>query len=104
MEEIRARPGDVTLLYRARRESDLLFRSELEELARRRGIDVRFLLGGRGGRNGPLSAHQLGRHVPDIAQRDVFLCGPPGMMDVAVQSLSALGVPRAQIHRERFEL
>jgi predicted ferric reductase len=103
-EELRGKPGDVTLLYRARAEPDVLFRSELEDLARARGLDVRFLLGRRGHGHGPLAAGELRRQVPDIAERDVFLCGPPGMMDAVVSSLRALGVSRAQIHRERFEL
>jgi ferredoxin-NADP reductase/ferredoxin len=33
---------------------------------------------------------------------DVYLCGPPPMMDAAVAALSAAGVPADQIHLERF--
>jgi predicted ferric reductase len=104
IEDLPARPGDITLLYRATAEKDLLFRSELEELARSRGIVVRYLLGGRQKKTDPLGARHLRQHVPDVAQRDVYLCGPPGMMDVATKNLRSLGVRRAQIHRERFEL
>jgi predicted ferric reductase len=103
-ETIPASPGDVTLLYRARVERELLFRVELDELARSRGIEVRYLLGRREKRPGPLSTRHLRQHVPDVVDRDVFLCGPPGMMDVAVRSLRSLGVKRSQIHYERFEL
>ena len=35
---------------------------------------------------------------------DVFICGPNGMTDAVVQSLSELGVPSNQIHAERFAL
>jgi predicted ferric reductase len=104
LESLPARPGEITLLYRATNEQDVLFRSELDALAKGRGIDVRYLLGRRDKQPGPLSAPHLRRHVPDIAARDVFLCGPPGMMDAAVKSLRTLGVPKSQIHRERFEL
>ena len=103
-ETLPGRPGDITLLYRAGAERELLFRDELDELARERGVEVRYLLGRRDKRTSPLSAQHLRRHVPDIAQADVYLCGPPGMMDTVERSLRALGVRRAQIHRERFEL
>jgi predicted ferric reductase len=104
IEDLPARRGDITLLYRATAEKDLLFRSELEDLARTRGIDIRYLLGRRQKKTDPLGARHLRQHVPDIAERDIYMCGPPGMMDVATKNLRSLGIPRAQIHRERFEL
>ena len=33
---------------------------------------------------------------------DVYLCGPPPMMDAALAALTAAGVPSDQIHLERF--
>ena len=104
LETIPARPGEITLLYRVRNESDVLFRGELEELAKLRGIDIRYLYGRRDKRPGPLNSRHLLQHLPDVVERDIFLCGPPGMMDLAVKSLKSLGVPRSQIHYERFEL
>ena len=104
LEALPAGPGDITLLYRATTERDVIFRSELDELARARGVEVRYLLGRRDKKPSPLSAHHLRGHVPDLAERDIYLCGPPEMMNVAMRSLRSLGVRRSQIHRERFEL
>ena len=42
--------------------------------------------------------------VPDISERDVYVCGPPGMVDRIVPDLRAAGVPRRQLHVERFAL
>ena len=42
--------------------------------------------------------------MPDIAQRDVYVCGPPAMTAAVLRSLRALKVPRAQVHAERFSL
>jgi ferredoxin-NADP reductase len=81
-----------------------MFQSELEYLAGTRGIEVRYLLGRRDKKPDPLSPARLRQHVPDVARRDVYLCGPPGMMERVTKSLRALGVRRGQIHRERFEL
>ena len=47
IEDLPGGPGDITLLYRATSEQDLLFRSELDTLASARRIDVRYLLGRR---------------------------------------------------------
>ncbi|BDO42916.1 ferric reductase [Cellulomonas sp. NTE-D12] len=52
----------------------------------------------------PLSPAVLGRVVPDIRQRDVFVCGPAAMTDTVVRSARALGVPRAAIHHEELSL
>ncbi|MHB8671332.1 MAG: ferredoxin reductase family protein [Acidimicrobiales bacterium] len=104
LEELPAAPGDLTLLYRAHAEADLLLRSELEELAETRGIRVHYLLGRRDEDPRPLSAGVLASHVPDVGDHDIYLCGPPGMMDEAARSLRKLGARRAQIHREHFEL
>jgi ferredoxin-NADP reductase len=51
----------------------------------------------------PLDAAHLRAFVPDIAERDVFVCGPPAMTDAVVRSARALGVPRTAIHREEIE-
>ena len=43
--------------------------------------------------------------VPDAAlgpDTEVFLCGPPPMVDAAVSSLEARGIPPAHIHFESF--
>jgi ferredoxin-NADP reductase len=42
--------------------------------------------------------------VPDIAQRDVYICGPPPMTAAVVSAMRELEVPRGQVHYERFGL
>ncbi len=98
-------PGDIALVFRGP-SSQALFAGELEKLARRRGADVHLVLGRRPGccpRHDPLSARRLRALVPDVARRDVYVCGPPGMMAAARQALRGAGVPRRHIHTERFD-
>jgi predicted ferric reductase len=93
-------PGqDLTLLYRARSPEQLLFRGELDEIARRRGARIHYLLG-----NDPdcLTAPALLGRVPDLCQRDVYLCGPPGMANAVRDSLREAGLPAESLHEERF--
>jgi ferredoxin-NADP reductase len=51
-----------------------------------------------------LSPEHLRELVPDLAERDVYLCGPPAMTEVTEQRLRHAGVPRRRLHVERFAL
>ena len=104
-------PGDVTLIYRARDERDLVFRAELDALAAARGARVVYVLGRRvPGRAtwlpedaAHLSDEDALRHlVPDIAHHDVYLCGADQWMEAARTAALAAGVPADHIHLERF--
>lgn len=102
--------GEAVLLYRARNESEVVFRSELEGLAQSRGVRVEYLFGPRvtgrwlpGTAPGVSDEKLLRRLLPDVASYDVFLCGPtPWMATVEVSVLRA-GVPAEQVHLERFD-
>jgi predicted ferric reductase len=94
-------PGDVAVIYRVGREDELLFRDELEELSSRRGAPVHYVIGERGG-DGLMSPEQLRRLVPDIADRDVYVCGPVSMTEATRASLRGAGVPSRQIVSEAF--
>ena len=104
-ETLPAGPGDLTFVYRASHEGDVIFRDELARLARARLADLRFLTGRRAELGyDPLSADALAYNVPDLVHHDVYLCGPPGMTDAVTGALRTAGVPRRQIHHESFEL
>jgi len=104
LESLHARPGELTLLYRAGSREDVVFRDELDRLAAHRGATVHYLVGRRGVElpADPLDAVTLFRLVPDIADQDVFLCGPSGLMRRVESTLQELGVPSDQVHAERF--
>ena len=104
-ETLPAEPGDLTFVYRASHDADVIFRGELAALARDRAADLRFLTGRRADLGyDPLSPEALAYNVPDLAHHDVYLCGPPGLTEALKGSLRAAGVPRRQIHHESFEL
>ncbi|MEW1836987.1 ferredoxin reductase family protein [Nonomuraea angiospora] len=95
-------PGELTLLYRARREADLVFRQELEDIALARGANLHYSTGPRGS-GGPFDAAVLARVVPGLRDHDVYVCGPAEMTRAAIRALRAAGVPRRHIHHESFE-
>ena len=105
LEDLPAGPGDLALIYRAARTQDLVFRAELDALVAERGADIHYLVGHRGTAElpaEPLGARSILRLIPDIKERDVFLCGPDGLMDTVERSLRSIGLPGAHIHAERF--
>lgn len=101
---IEAMPGDLVLLYRVLDEGDVVFRDELDELVRDRGIVMHYLLGSH---RDPGNAHLLSpAHllslVPDITERDVYVCGPPALSSLVERNVHATGVPLKYIYSESF--
>ncbi|MFG2718975.1 ferric reductase-like transmembrane domain-containing protein [Streptomyces sp. NPDC048416] len=95
-------PGDIVLIHRARRPEDLALRAELDALAAARGAQVLYSVDEPAAHRMPLTSAALLQYVPDLRERDVYLCGPPGMTDAALRALRDAGVRRARIHHESF--
>ncbi|MDY7088076.1 MAG: ferric reductase-like transmembrane domain-containing protein [Actinomycetota bacterium] len=98
-------PPDTIVIYRASRPDELVFRGELEDLAEQRDAWVRYIVGGRNdpGPRRLFTPEGLLGLVPDVSRRDVYLCGPPGLVEAAVGTLRELDVPDSQLHLDPFE-
>jgi predicted ferric reductase len=106
LEALPGGPGDIAMVFRGESTASLVFARELEALAAKRGAPVYLVLGSRPtccARHDPLSARRLQRLVPDVAERDVYVCGSPGMVQTARRALRGAKVPRRRIHTERFD-
>ncbi|MHB8643042.1 MAG: ferredoxin reductase family protein [Gaiellaceae bacterium] len=92
--------GDVVVLYRVLRNEDAVLKDELDEL----GVDVRVIAGDHATVAGArlLSPEHLHELVPDISEREVYVCGPPAMTDAIERTVRHAGIPRHHIHIERF--
>ncbi len=111
LEELPYRSGDAVLFLRAGRQADLLFRREIEDLAARRGVRIHYLLGRRSRDRvswlpagyAPVPDDVVLRHlVPDIADHDVYVCGPDAWTAAVLGTARHAGVPADRIHAERF--
>jgi len=98
--------GDVVVIYRVVDESDIVFREELERLARERGLTLRFVVGDHATPVGRrlLSPRHLRELVPDITERQVYICGPPAMTSALERNVRRADVPARFIHTEKFAL
>lgn len=94
--------GPVTLLYRANHAEEIILAHELNTLARAEHIEVHYVLGAPGSDTDVLVDHRLRHLIPDLEDRDAFVCGPPRFMDAARDSLLRCGVPARHIHTEQF--
>ncbi|MFE3021846.1 ferric reductase-like transmembrane domain-containing protein [Streptomyces sp. NPDC059256] len=94
--------GHAVVLYRVGSDKDAVLHQEMRELALARGAELHLVTGPI--TPDPLAPRALAGLVPDIADRDVYVCGPPGMTTAVLRSLRELGVPKPQIHFERFSL
>ena len=101
-EEIDLPGKDVTLVYRASQEQDLVLKHELDEIAERSGARVVYLVGPSSDARNDMSAHALNRIVGDLSDHDVYLCGSPRLASRVRGSLMDSGFPRHQLHEERF--
>ncbi len=108
-DDLLAAGRDVVLLYASRHRDGITLREELDGLAAAAGGRFRVVHvldhdPDWPGEKGRLDGERITRLVPDAAERDIFLCGPPPMMKALRRTLTGLGVPRGQIHDERFAL
>ncbi|WP_231861464.1 MULTISPECIES: ferredoxin reductase family protein [Frankia] len=104
-EDLVNRGWDVIVLQRASRPDDLPLGGELSLLAAHGRLVFHQVVGSRRELGyDPLASDIIAVSVPDVAQRDVFVCGPPGMTAVVARGLRDLGVPTGQIHTEEYSL
>jgi stearoyl-CoA 9-desaturase NADPH oxidoreductase len=99
--------SDATLLYFNRDEKSIIFEREIRELADSAGVRVEFVCDEvtskrAKAQQGRISADLLTRLVPDLDTRDVYVCAPGVVIDLARKFCSDLGVPDDRFHTESF--
>lgn len=92
---------DAVFVHYARSAESMIYTEELAALAADNpGLRVVTLFT-ENDRSARISASQLAAHVPDLAERETWLCGPAGFMDSADGLVRA--VSTQPLHREQFE-
>lgn len=91
---------DVVVVVRASTSADLVHRDEVAALVRQRHGRLQEIVGSR--HEVRLNARVLRSLVPDIAYRDVYICGPGGFSAEIADAARQLGTGAEQIHTETF--
>lgn len=102
------RAGDATLLHRWN--GHPLFGDEFDQLAIHRGLEVVDLTGRRRSPDSWIGADTPGDNdlatlralVPDVAERDLYICGPEQWAQSVRATALAAGTPPTSIHIENF--
>ncbi|MHB1487606.1 MAG: ferredoxin reductase family protein [Acidimicrobiales bacterium] len=99
LEDFPAKSQPVVIV-RTSREESVVFRTEIAELVRHRKGSLHELIGPR--HQHLLDERALRSLVPDVQERDVYICGPEGFVADLVATASRLGVPKDAVHHEAF--
>jgi glycine betaine catabolism B len=102
---------DIAFVHSARTPADIIFREELQRLAKLSPrLKVFFVCEGIGdepdwvGATGRLSLQLLSKWLPDHVDREVFTCGPAGYMNAVKDVLREGGHDPARYHQESFDI
>jgi predicted ferric reductase len=101
----------LLLIYANQDWESVIFRQELEQLKEKLNLSLVHVLAsppeGWSGETGYITQSMLDRYLPKEKRRnsiEVFVCGPPPMMDTVEVALTRIGVPFGDYHSERFNL
>lgn len=110
LEHARFAPGEATILLRASDESETYLWDEVRAIAAAKGAQLYVMLGHRAhGSRSWMSRADAARGVtlqgafPELTESDLYLCGPSGWLDSIEADALAAGIPKHQIHAERFD-
>lgn len=101
----------ITLIYANRNWESVIFREEIEQLQGSLALKIVHVLekpsSEWAGEVGFITKSILEQYLPKPRATnafEVFICGPPRMMDAVEQALQDFGVPFGDYHSERFSL
>lgn len=99
-------PLRSVVIYRARTVEDVVLQGELDRLAEQRNATIWYVLGRRDepAPRALLTGGGILQLVPDVARRDVYICGPQGFVEATRAALREAGVRRRQVHDTIFEM
>ena len=92
----------IDLYYSAATAEDAAFDAEFQEIATR-NPNFR-LISWYGKEKGFLSADAIAKESDGVLGKEIFICGPPGMMHALKEQFSKWKVPVARLHSEEFSL
>ncbi|EEG76314.1 ferredoxin reductase family protein [Dethiobacter alkaliphilus] len=98
----------ITLLWGNKSEEELCFSDELAVMERE--MDnlqlVRIMSRQKDwpGEKGRVDREKIEKYIPDYAEHQFYVCGPPAMSRATIEALKSMGITKDQIHHELFEL
>lgn len=99
---------DVVLLWGARDLSEVICKNELvsytAKLKNFQFVPVLSNDNNYNGEKGFISADIIKKYTKNFLEYDFYICGPPIMLEIQLKNLKNLGVPKKNIHYEKFAI
>jgi ferredoxin-NADP reductase len=90
----------IDVIYRASSDSELVLRKELDEISKRMGARVHYLVGSRSIHT--MSYEYIKKFVPNFQDAEVFICGPHALVEAVKAAAKKAGIPKNRFHDEAF--
>ena len=110
LEQSRLVPGEATVLLRGSSENETYLWDEMSAIAERTGSTLYRMVGARSSRTPTWRTEAEDRRgvtlrsaFPDLLDSDLYVCGPTAWLDSVEAEAIAAGLPRHQLHTERFD-
>ncbi len=105
-----ASTASVVFINSVRTPDDIIFHQELLHMSTRLGRQMRLAIVPAAvppsrpwhGPSGKLDELLIRAYAPDYADRETFVCGPPGYMAMVKGMLAGMGLPAQRYHEESF--
>ena len=104
-------PNKLTILYSSKTPEDIVFRRELEELAKVPNFKIVHTItrpdqsaaaAGWKGRTGRIGLPLIQETVPQITEATYYMCGPISLIEELSKALTGAGVPKERIRYEKW--
>ncbi|MCA9390330.1 ferredoxin reductase family protein [candidate division WWE3 bacterium] len=103
-QDLKDKTYEIALFYSVKTRNELVGIDTLNSIAQNKGLnfDVYPFIGDE--QDGYISADYIVKTLGEIAERDIFICGPPGMMKALRQQFRSKGIANHLIHSEEFSI
>lgn len=99
---------EVVLLWGTRDLSEVICKNELNDYTSKlknfKAVPVISNDPDYDGEKGFIDTNVISKYLDNPLEYDFYICGPPVMMDIEIKNLNTLGVPKENIHFERFAI
>ncbi len=99
---------DVVLMYSVRYPNEIIRKAELEEMEKSMGLKLVVTVtrpqpgDNWSGETGHINEDMVKREVPDFAERDPYICGPPAFSNAMKLVLKNIGIDESKIMAEMW--
>ncbi len=94
--------ADTVLLYSNKSGNEIAFEAQLKQLCPRSYFFLTDPTVSQDYIPGRITVEHIQKLIPDMRERDIYICGPTPMMDDLIAALRRYGISASRLHYEKF--